>query len=192
MAKKALIKDSEGIILPITRGELVLDSSGKEAFHSESFLANKSQPGLISKENYSLLNTLNNENSVKVLVNSNNKIEWVAPDILNNEFFKTPTNVDLSTTWSNEAVVIFDTGFSNGLYLIKITLDSLIFSGVASVYVGDINVDDEIVLHASGISDDFRIYAKIANAGDYGGLYLSANKNRSAITNLSITMKKMI
>jgi hypothetical protein len=33
-------------ILPITRGELVLDSSGKQAFHSNEFLATESQPGL--------------------------------------------------------------------------------------------------------------------------------------------------
>lgn len=51
MAKKALLKDHNNVeILPITRGELVLDSSGKKAFHSNEFLATDSQPGLMSKE----------------------------------------------------------------------------------------------------------------------------------------------
>jgi hypothetical protein len=40
MATKVLLKDrDENIILPITRGELILDSSGNEAFHSDEFVA---------------------------------------------------------------------------------------------------------------------------------------------------------
>lgn len=51
MAKKAFLKDSNSNeILPITRGELVLDSSGKQALHSNEFLATDTQPGLMSKE----------------------------------------------------------------------------------------------------------------------------------------------
>lgn len=51
MAKKAFLKDHNDIeILPITRGELVLDSSGNPAFSSNEFLATTSQPGLMSAE----------------------------------------------------------------------------------------------------------------------------------------------
>ena len=51
MAKKVILKDQDNVeILPITRGELVIDSSGKEAFHSNEFLATDSQPGLMSSE----------------------------------------------------------------------------------------------------------------------------------------------
>ena len=47
MAQKGLLKDSNGIeLLPITRGELVLDSSGNVALHSNEFLATDTQPGL--------------------------------------------------------------------------------------------------------------------------------------------------
>lgn len=47
MAKKVILVDSSSNnILPITRGELVLDSSGNMALHSEEFLATDSQPGL--------------------------------------------------------------------------------------------------------------------------------------------------
>ena len=43
MAKKAFLKDGNNVeILPITRGELVLDSSGKIALHSSDFLATDS------------------------------------------------------------------------------------------------------------------------------------------------------
>lgn len=58
MAKKALLKDHDNIeILPITRGELVLDSSGNPALRSTEFLATTSQPGLMSAEDkYKILN----------------------------------------------------------------------------------------------------------------------------------------
>ena len=59
MAKKVILKDQNNVeILPITRGELVLDSSGKEAFHSNKFLATVSQPGLMSHTDKEKLDTL--------------------------------------------------------------------------------------------------------------------------------------
>lgn len=59
MAKKALLRDHANIeILPITRGELVLDSSGKVALHSNEFLATTSQPGLMSAEDKSKITNL--------------------------------------------------------------------------------------------------------------------------------------
>ena len=58
MAKKVFLQDQNEKLLPITRGELVLDSSGKEAFHSDEFLANNSQPGLMSKEDKVILDVV--------------------------------------------------------------------------------------------------------------------------------------
>ena len=47
MAKKVILRDQNNIeVMPITRGELVLDSSGNIALHSNEFLATDSQPGL--------------------------------------------------------------------------------------------------------------------------------------------------
>jgi hypothetical protein len=46
MAKKVLLKNNSEIMLPITRGELVLDSSGGIALRSTEFLATDSCPGL--------------------------------------------------------------------------------------------------------------------------------------------------
>lgn len=75
MAKTVILKSldenkREVHILPITRGELVLDSSGNQAFHSNEFLATESQPGL-TKINYVEVSSSNISNtpneSVKVI-----------------------------------------------------------------------------------------------------------------------------
>lgn len=51
MAKKIFLRDENNVkVLPITRGELILDSSGNPAFHSNEFLATDSQPGLMSPD----------------------------------------------------------------------------------------------------------------------------------------------
>ena len=67
MAKTVILKSldenkREVHILPITRGELVLDSSGNQAFHSDEFLATESQPGL-TKINYVEVSTSNISNT---------------------------------------------------------------------------------------------------------------------------------
>lgn len=59
MAKKVILKDQNNIeLMPITRGELVLDSSGVIAFHSNDFLATDSQPGLMSLKDKSKLDSI--------------------------------------------------------------------------------------------------------------------------------------
>lgn len=59
MAKKVLLKDNDNIeLMPITRGELVLDSSGNQALHSTEFLATTYQPGLMSLEDKAKLNRI--------------------------------------------------------------------------------------------------------------------------------------
>ena len=61
MAKKIFLRDLSGAeVLPITRGELVLDSSGNQAFHSNEFLATESQPGLMSAEDKKRIDDLEN------------------------------------------------------------------------------------------------------------------------------------
>lgn len=46
--RKAFIKKGDDIILPYTRGELVSDSQGEEAFHSYEFVASENRPGLFT------------------------------------------------------------------------------------------------------------------------------------------------
>ena len=73
MAKTVILKSldenkREVHILPITRGELVLDSSGNQAFHSNEFLATESQPGL-TKINYVEVSTSNISDTPDEFVN---------------------------------------------------------------------------------------------------------------------------
>ena len=59
MATKVLLRDeNNGKLLPITRGELVLDSSGGMALHSDEFLATASQPGLMSPSEKNAINNM--------------------------------------------------------------------------------------------------------------------------------------
>lgn len=182
MAKKGFIKDQNNIeILPITRGELVLDSSGEQAFHSNEFLATNSQPGLLSSAD-------------------KRKLDNIASTVPTDPQYN-PTSISLSKNWTASGFILNENnGFQTGVYIIKIMSGNLMFSGTASVIVGKITVDDEIMLHMSGIPQVYadgtqgRIYAKIApsESADYGEIFLATNVPQSAITNLSITMKKII
>lgn len=182
MAKKVILKDENNIeILPITRGELILDSSGKQAFHSNEFLATHSQPGLMSSQDKTKLDNISTDVQVDPQFN--------------------PTSISLNKDWKASGFILNEgNGFQTGVYIIKIMSGNLMFSGTASVVVGKITVEDEIMLHMSGIPQVYtdgtqgRIYAKIAPSAtaDYGELYLATNVPQSAITNLSITMKKII
>lgn len=182
MAKKVILKDQNDVeILPITRGELIVDSSGNQAFHSAQFLATDSQPGLMSFSDKIKLDNLSSTVSVEPTFN--------------------PTSISLTKNWQASGFILNESnGFSTGLYAIKIMSGNLLFSGVASVVIGKITVEDEIVLHMSGIPQVYtdgtqgRIYAKIApsETADYGEIFLATNVPQSAITNLSITMKKLL
>lgn len=182
MAKKVILKDQDAIeVLPITRGELVLDSSGNQAFHSTEFLATSSQPGLLSSADKT-------------------KLDNIASTIPIDPTFN-PTSISLNTEWKGSGFILNpNNGFQTGVYAIKIMCGNLMFSGIVSVVVGKITVEDEIILHMSGIPQVYadgtqgRIYAKIAPSAtaDYGELFLATNVPQSAITNLSITMKKII
>ena len=48
--RKVFIKQDQDIVLPYTRGELVLDSNGQEALHSYDFVASRTKPGLITPD----------------------------------------------------------------------------------------------------------------------------------------------
>ena len=124
---------------------------------------------------------------------------WEVPDEKVLTF--NPTSISLTTGWKASVFILRESnGFQTGVYVIKIMSGNLMFSGTASVFVGKITTEDEIMLHMSGIPQVYadgtqgRIYAKIApsTTADYGEIYLATNVPQSAITNLSITMKKII
>lgn len=182
MAKKVILKDQHDVeILPITRGELIVDSHGNQALRSNEFLATNSQPGLMSSQDKTKLDNLSTETPIDPQFN--------------------PTSISLNKDWKASGFILNEgNGFQTGVYIIKIMSGNLMFSGTASVVVGKITVEDEIMLHMSGIPQVYadgtqgRIYAKIAPSAtaDYGELFLATNVPQSAITNLSITMKKII
>lgn len=77
MAEKVLLKDKKNnVILPITRGELILDSSGEMALHSEQFLASTSKPGLMSSSDKANLDRIAEETVDDELdINSSNPVQ---------------------------------------------------------------------------------------------------------------------
>lgn len=61
MAEKVILTDKDNkSYMPITRGELVLDSSGNQAFKSDSFLATTDHHGLLSANDKAVIDSLNN------------------------------------------------------------------------------------------------------------------------------------
>lgn len=178
MAKKVILKDYyDNEILPITRGELILDSSGNMALKSLEFLATDSDPGLISPENKTFI------------------------EQLKHNYTYNPTDISLNSNWKPSGFILSEElGFTSGIYIIKIMYGTLLFSGIVSVYVGKITTEDEIVLHMCGIPQTYkdgvqgRIYAKIApsKTHEYGELYLATSVPHTSINNLSITMKKIL
>lgn len=72
---KGFIKDQQGnILLPFTRGELVLDSKGYIALNSEEFLAKDGHPGLITAAERAMLsNTGNGQNLTDIY----NKLQYI-------------------------------------------------------------------------------------------------------------------
>jgi hypothetical protein len=72
---KGFIKDWQGnYILPITRGELVLDLDGNIALQSDKFLAEKGHPGLVTSAERAILSSLTTNNSVADVYN---KIDYI-------------------------------------------------------------------------------------------------------------------
>ena len=54
VTRKAILKQGNNVLLPITRAENVLDQDGSIALHSQHFIASENKPGLITpteKEN---------------------------------------------------------------------------------------------------------------------------------------------
>lgn len=131
MAKKAFLKDNNGIeILPITRGELVLDSSGKQAFNSNEFLATTSQPGLMSKEDKQKLETIANNTVDTELSNTStnpvqNKVLTQIINSIREQYLKSAVisgNKLTITDQSNNTVEFFNSTYQ----IVTNTIDGLV------------------------------------------------------------------
>ena len=178
---------------------------------TEGGLVSASNSGLVPKIGTIVSSTITTVDDEWVLTSNKGATPtWkkLPASVIDNQVIFNPSNVSLALDWasvpitSTQGIILSQSnGFESGVYAIKITSGSLMFSGTASIYVGAINTDDEIMLHMSGIKQQFtdgvqgRIYAKIAASKtdtNHGELYLATNVPQSNITNLSITMKKII
>lgn len=137
---KGFIKDQLGnILLPITRGELLLDSKGYIALNSEEFLAKDGHPGLLTaQEREMLVGTGNGQNLADIYtklghINSGLKVGQTTLNFYNEDGTSTPItfkgadNAPISiTAISNKDTSQKITSYtvSLGLSTISVTKDS--------------------------------------------------------------------
>lgn len=76
---KGFVRDIFGnTLLPITRAELVLDSAGQMALHSNQFLADNNLPGLVTADERQMIHTLTGGGGGNLsLVDVKNQIGWI-------------------------------------------------------------------------------------------------------------------
>lgn len=139
---KGFIKDQMGnILLPITRGELVLDSQGYIALNSEEFLAKDGHPGLITAAERAILsNTGNGQNLTDIYtklqyINSGLKVGNTTLNFYDSDVKATPITFSgaqiapISISTSNNHIIL-------GLSEITVSKDSDI------TRIKDITVDN--------------------------------------------------
>ena len=107
MAKKGILKDKDNNnILPITRGELILDSRGNQALHSNDFVATDKQAGLMSSEDKAKLDNFKVDIDLSNYVTKDDLNNYVTLDKLgeeiNNIIDDLDINVDLSDYVTSE------------------------------------------------------------------------------------------
>lgn len=74
---KGFITDQSGnYLLPITRAELVLDSNGKIAFHSDQFLAEEGLPGLVTAAERAMISRIGGDGDLS-LTDVYNKLDYI-------------------------------------------------------------------------------------------------------------------
>jgi hypothetical protein len=156
---KGFIKDWLGNkILPITRGELVLDSEGNIALNSNQFLAENGHPGLVTAAERAMINgSLGGEGSLSDIYDKINYINnglKVGDTIIHFYSESEPTPIKLNSSGDNkiEITVSDDNSINLGLSELPnsaITANSLIkglvvdkFGRVTSVTPGDIESSD--------------------------------------------------
>lgn len=122
MTKKGFLKNDNEIMLPITRGELVLDSSGQQAFHSGQFLANEDRHGLMSNEDkINIKNIIEKTNdldtdALNLVINSIKDAYLKSVKVDNNKL----TITDQSNTETNfyNTIYTFESG-TDGSFTVK-------------------------------------------------------------------------
>lgn len=126
---KGFIKDwQDNIILPITRGELVLDANGNAAFSSEQFLAKDGHPGLVTAAERAMLNGINSEGGSLAdvytklgIINTSFYVNDTLVKFYNDAGAATP--IKFKSTGDNKIALSVDSSnnISLGLYELKTT-----------------------------------------------------------------------
>lgn len=157
MAKKIIIKDhvNDDVMLPVTRGELVLDSSGVVAFHSDAFLATTTKPGLMSSADKTKLENFNSGpseyiksatvsgNTLTLKDNNNKEIKFndtQPPSLSNYVTLNTDQTISGTKTFTSTSGVKSNYGFyetsdsrlKNIIKPLKVDLDDL--SKLSKIY----------------------------------------------------------
>lgn len=136
MAKKVILKDQNDIeVLPITRGELVLDASGNPALHSTQFLATDSQPGLMSSEDKYKLDHL--EESGPGANNKVAQINTTTDDVYRLLFSETADDTDRTEKSRKSANLTFNP--STGVLNLTGTINANGGTISGNLYIGDSN-----------------------------------------------------
>lgn len=149
--KKGFIHDFAGnTLLPITRAELVLDSQGLIALHSQEFLAGNGKPGLISAEDRELIKKLTGGEEMNLsdlygkinYINSGLQINGIALHFYDEASGSTPINftsggsvkftVQNNTITANVADTIADKSYVDSKFdgVNAIATGALTFGGV--------------------------------------------------------------
>lgn len=143
MANKGFIKDWLGNqILPITRGELVLDQYGIMAFNSDQFLAGDGHPGLVTAAERAMLSGGGSGGGIQDIyskldyINQGFKVKGNPLHFYTTEGTLTPTPINLISDGENRIeITIADNVINFGLA--SITLEGTSASGILKSIVVD-------------------------------------------------------
>lgn len=179
MAKKGFLKNDNEIMLPITRGELVLDSSGQQAFHSVQFLANENRHGLMSKDD---------KINIKNIIEKTNDLDTnalnSAINSIKNEYLK-------SVKVDNNKLTITDqlnteTDFYNTIYTFESGTDGSFTvtkngANPQTITVGGTLTDEKVIQKNTTDNKEYRIL--LSNSNNDNNEVAPSNKSGKLLFN---------
>ena len=191
MAKKVILKDHDNNeIMPITRGELVLDSSGNQAFHSDEFLATDTKSGLLSKEDklnliklstgvaYGNADTVDGKHASDFLPITGGEIISTnhTPLIINSLYPPGASQLQFKNSNQNKAVIGYD--FKG----------AFIYNSLCSKYI---NITDSGICEAGGheilSAGNYNSYSpKLDGTGAIGTWNININGDAKTLNNLQV------
>lgn len=138
---KGFVKDWEGNkLLPITRGELVLDSNGNIALNSTQFLAKDGHPGLITSAEREMIGKLGGSGELS-LTDVYNKLDYINSGLKFNggvlQFFKDGTSTPINISANPDAGIAFSIVENT----VNLSLKEIITATTINQFINNITVD---------------------------------------------------